>query len=524
MKRLTLRLHARGPRVNCTMDWFGTDDYVIAREILQRGVAAIYLVAFVSALNQFPALLGDNGLLPVRRFTAVVPFRRSPSVFHWRYSDALLRGLAWAGIALSATVVLGLVRLGPAWLPMLVFLLLFGAYLSIVNVGQTFYSFGWESLLVEAGFIVAFLGSAAVATPLPVLLFLRWLVFRLEFGAGLIKLRGGREWRDLTALYYHHETQPMPNPVSWFVHHLPKWFHRGEVLANHGVQLVLPVLLFAPQPVASIAAAIIVLSQLWLVVTGNFAWLNWITIVLAFSAVDDASFRWLGSLFVPALREPATVVPGEQPLWFVVVVLAVTVVLLVLSYWPARNLFRRRQLMNASFNPLHLVNAYGAFGTVTKERFEVIVEGSDSADPRDETAWKAYEFRGKPGDVARMPGQFAPYHLRLDWLMWFLALGSRDTLWFEVFLARLLQGDRATLRLLARNPFALRAPRYVRARMFRYRFSTPAERAVSHDWWVRTEVGTLVPPVTLPPVTLAEQPGASGDAGDDTSNDTGPVG
>lgn len=496
----------REPRVICTMDWFATGDYDIAREILQRGIAAIFLIAFVSALNQFPALLGDTGLLPVRRFTAVVPFRRAPSLFHWRYSDRMLRLVAGLGAGLSATVLLGLPQLGPAWLPMLVFLLLFAAYLSIVNVGQTFYSFGWESLLVEAGFVVAFLGSTAVATPIPVLLFLRWLVFRLEFGAGLIKLRGGREWRDLTALYYHHETQPMPNPVSWFVHHLPRWFHRGEVLGNHAVQLGLPVLLFAPQPVASIAAGLIVLSQLWLVLTGNFAWLNWITIVLAAAAVDDASFHWLGGLVVPGPRDAPAAAPGEPPLWFVVTVLAVTTLLLVLSYWPARNLLRRRQLMNASFNPFHLVNAYGAFGTVTKERFEVIVEGSDTGDP-DPTAWRAYEFRGKPGDPTRLPGQFAPYHLRLDWLMWFLALGSRDTHWFEMFLARLLQGDPATLRMLAHNPFPAHPPRYLRARLFRYRFSTPAERRAEKVWWVRTEVGTLVPPVTLPadPVTAADE-------------------
>ena len=484
------------------MDWFGTGDYDIAREVLQRGIAAIFLIAFASALAQFPALLGENGLLPVRDFVARVPFRSTPSLFHWRYSDRLLRLVAWSGIALAASVVLGLPQLGPAWLGMIVFLLLFAGYLSIVNVGQTFYGFGWESLLVEAGFVVAFLGSAEVATPVPILFFLRWLVFRLEFGAGMIKLRGGREWRDLTALFYHHETQPMPNPVSWFVHHLPRWFHRGEVLANHTVQLIAPFLLFAPQPVASIAAGVIVLSQLWLVLTGNFAWLNWITIVLAAAAVDDAAFRWVGGLFVPALRAPESAAPaaaaGEQPPWFVVVVLAVTVGLLVLSYWPARNLLRRRQLMNASFNPFHLVNAYGAFGTVTKERFEVIVEGSDSADPRDPTAWRVYEFRGKPSDVARMPGQFAPYHLRLDWLMWFLALGSRESRWFEMFLARLLQGDRATLRMLAHNPFADQPPRYVRARVFLYRFSTPAERRAEHVWWVRTEVGTLVPPVRLP--------------------------
>ena len=473
------------------MDWFEAGDYEIARQLLQRGVAACYLIAFVSAVNQFPALLGDHGLLPVARFVAHVRFRDSPSVFHWHYSDRMLRILAWSGAAVAATLVAGLPQQGPPWLPMLAFLLLFAGYLSIVNVGQTFYSFGWESLLLEAGFVVAFLGSEQVAPPLFVILFCRWLLFRLEFGAGLIKLRGGREWRDLTALYYHHETQPMPNPLSWFAHHLPPWFHRSEVLGNHFAQLIVPFFLFAPQPVASVAALIVMLSQFWLVLTGNFAWLNAITIVLAFSAVDDATLRallpWLSA-------EPAA--PGA-PLWFVIVVSLATALLLVLSYWPLRNLFARRQLMNASFNRYHLVNAYGAFGTVTRQRHEVVVEGSDAADPADETGWRAYEFRGKPGDPERRPRQFAPYHLRLDWLMWFLALGARDTRWFEMFLVRLLEGDPPTLRMLRVNPVPQAPPRYVRARVYRYRFSTPDERRDTGEWWVRSEVGLLVAPITL---------------------------
>lgn len=473
------------------MDWFSAGEYEVARQILQRGIAAFYLIGFVSAINQFPALLGEHGLLPVPRFVSRIRFRQSPSIFHWRYSDRMLLGIAWGGTAVSALLIAGLPQLGPPWLPMVAFLLLWAGYLSIVNVGQTFYSFGWESLLLEAGFVVAFLGSNEVAPPVLIIFFLRWLVFRLEFGAGLIKIRGGREWRDLTALYYHHETQPMPNPVSWFVHHLPKWFHRGEVLGNHFVQLVVPFFLFAPQPVASVAAAVIIFSQLWLVLTGNFAWLNWITIVLAFSAVDDAAFRFL----LPML--PAAGPAPEPPLWFVVVVGAVTVLLVVLSYQPARNLLSRRQLMNASFNRYHLVNAYGAFGTVTKDRFEVVVEGSAAEDPADESAWRAYEFKGKPGDPGRMPGQFAPYHLRLDWLMWFLALGSRDTRWFETLIVRLLEGDRRTLRMLRVNPFPDAPPRRIRARVFLYRYSTPAERRKTGDWWVRTEVGLLVAPVAL---------------------------
>ncbi|MCP2030975.1 hypothetical protein L1277_001066 [Okibacterium sp. HSC-33S16] len=475
------------------MEWFAAGDYELARQVLQRGIAALYLIAFISAANQFPALLGERGLLPAPWFLNRITFRQSPSLFHWKYSDSLLLGVASVGAGIAATLVAGLPQQGPPWLPMVAFLLLWAGYLSIVNIGQTFYGFGWESLLCEAGFIVAFLGSDEVAPPLVIILFLRWLVFRLEFGAGMIKMRGGSEWRDLTALTYHHETQPMPNPLSWYAHRLPRWFHKCEVLGSHFSQLIVPFFLFAPQPVASVAALIIILTQLWLVLTGNFAWLNWITIVLAFSAVSDEVIRAV----VPGFGFARTAAP--TPLWFMVIVLAVTAFLLVLSWRPLANLFARHQLMNASFNRYHLVNAYGAFGTVTKVRLEVIVEGCDDEHPTAESEWKPYEFKGKPGDVRRVPGQFAPYHLRLDWLMWFLALGSPDTRWFQMLLVRLLAGDRRTLRLMAANPFPDAPPRWIRARAFRYRFTTRAEKRETGEWWSRTLVGTLVDPMTLRP-------------------------
>jgi hypothetical protein len=472
--------------------WLSAGDYTIAREVLQRGVAAIYLIAFVSAINQFPALLGENGLLPVPRFLQSLYARKQPTLFRWRYSDRLLLAVAWTGAGLSLLLVAGIPQLAPSYVLVPVFLVVWLLYLSIANVGQTFYAFGWESLLLEAGFTVGFLGSHDTTPPLTMIILVRWLVFRLEFGAGMIKMRGDRSWRDLTALYYHHETQPMPNPFSRTAHLLPKWWHRVEVLGNHFAQLVAPWFLFAPQPVAGVAAAVVILTQVWLVITGNFAWLNVITIVLAFSAVSDPVF---GFVFGggPAGHVGAT----TMPLWFAVIALAASVFLVVLSWQPLRNLFSRHQLMNASFNRWHLVNAYGAFGSVTKERYEVIVEGTRD-EPDDPAAhWEEYEFKGKPGDVRRLPRQFAPYHLRLDWLMWFLALGSRDTRWFETFLLRLLEADARTLRLLRTDPFGGEPPRAVRARMFLYRFATHAEKRETGDRWVRSEVGLLVPPAAL---------------------------
>ncbi|HYQ76673.1 lipase maturation factor family protein [Cellulomonas sp.] len=477
------------------MEWFGADGYTIAREVVQRGVAAVYALAFVNVLRQFRPLLGERGLLPVPEFTERVPFRAAPSLFAWRYSDRLLVAVGVAGVAVAGALLAGLPQQGPPWLPLLAFAVLWVLYLSVVNVGQTFYGFGWESLLLEAGFLVAFLGSDAVAPPWTVLALLWWLVLRLELGAGLIKWRGDPAWRDLTALYYHHETQPMPGPASRLFHLLPRPLHRVEVAANHVAQLVVPFGLLLPGPVASTAAAVMIVTQLWLVLSGNFAWLNWLTIVLAASAVDDRS--WAAVLGLVGVDVRTGTPAADPPSWFVVVVLAVTALCVVLSFWPARNLVSRNQRMNASFNPFHLVNAYGAFGSITRRRTEVVVEGTRDDDPADAT-WLEYEFRGKPGDVRRLPRQYAPYHLRLDWLMWFLALGSAAQLrWFVPFLGKLLAADRPTLRLLAHDPFGGERPRWVRARLYRYRFATPAEHRATGDRWVRADEGLLVDAVSL---------------------------
>ncbi|TMD61704.1 MAG: lipase maturation factor family protein [Chloroflexi bacterium] len=470
------------------MDWLHAPDYWLARLILQRALGAVYLIAFVVAARQFVPLLGEHGLLPVPRFIAAVPFRSAPSLFHLRYSDQLAQIVAWIGIALAAIAVGGLPETWPLPLTMLLWLTLWALYLSFVNVGQTFYGFGWETLLLEAGFLAIFLGNATTAPPLPLLILFRWLLFRVEFGAGLIKLRGDSCWRDLTCLYYHHETQPMPNPLSWYFHHLPKLLHRGEALGNHVAQLVVPFLLFTPQPLASLAGLVVIVTQSWLMLSGNFSWLNAITIVLAFSAFDGAA---LGRVL------PIAAPPLEAISWYDALVVAVTLVVVALSYWPARNLLSRHQLMNSSFDPLHLVNTYGAFGSVTRERYEVIVEGTDDGAGGPDARWQEYEFIGKPGDPLRRPPQVAPYHLRLDWLMWFLPLGMPSYEWFVPFLVKLLVNDAATLRLLRRNPFADRPPRFVRATLYRYRFSTPRERRETRAWWVRYRVGEYVPPVSL---------------------------
>jgi Lipase maturation factor len=470
------------------LDWWASDDYDVARQVLQRGFGALFVVGFTVVLNQFRPLCGERGILPAPVYAARATWRDGPSLFLWRYSDRMLVATAWTGIALGAAVVVGLPQRGPWWVPALVFLVLWWLYLSVGNVGQRFYGYGWEMLLCEAGFLVAFLGSDAVPVPFLVVLAARWLLFRLELGAGLIKWRGDPAWRNLTALDYHHETQPMPGPLSWRAHRLPHWWHRTEVVGNHVTQLAVPWLLWLPHPLPSVAGVVVVLTQAWLVVTGNFAWLNWAAIVLGAGMVSDGVWAAVG-----VVSTGSTVV---VPTSYLVVVTVVVLLLAALSVQPAVNLASRHQKMNASFEPFRLVNAYGAFGSVTRHRDEVVVEGSTAERPGPDD-WREYEFRGKPGDVRRRPPQVAPYHLRLDWQMWFLPLSPYGGRWFEVFLRRLLEADPATLRLLRRDPFDGAPPRWVRARMFRYRFTTADERRRTGDYWVRREIEVLVDPLRL---------------------------
>ncbi len=473
--------------------WLSAPDLWAARLILQRGLGLLYLVAFLNVVNQWVPLLGEQGLLPTPRHLARAEPREAPSLFHRAYSDRLAVGLGRVGVALSALVVVGVVERLPAPLVMGVWAALWALYLSYVNIGQIFYAFGWESLLLEAGFLAIWLGPRDTAPPLLVLWLFRWLLFRVEFGAGLIKIRGDRCWRDLTCLRFHHETQPIPGPLSWWFHHLPMPLHRVEVAANHVTQLVVPFLLFAPQPVASVAAAIVVTTQGWLVVSGNFAWLNATTMVIAAAALSGEVLGWV----VP----DAWVTPPDDlaalPAWHAIASIALAALVTWLSVPVVRNLVSRKQRMNASFTSLRLVNTYGAFGSISKERYEVVIEGTLARDPRDpEAEWREYQFRGKPGEPGRRPPQVAPYHLRIDWLLWFVPLSSayRGT-WFRALLEHLASGDPLVRRLVRVDPFDGEAPAWVRARRFRYRYTTRAERRETGDWWVRSSAGEFAGPV-----------------------------
>lgn len=466
------------------------DNYWLTRLVLQRGLAFAYLIAFIAVIHQFKPLLGEGGLLPVPEFIKQVPFSESPSIFFWFPTDFAFDLLGWVGVVFSLFALSGFSEKFGNLVSAATWGTLWVIYLSFVNVGQTFYAFGWETLLLEAGFLAIFLGAEKTVPSLVVILLFNWLLFRVMFGAGLIKIRGDSCWRDLTCLQYHYETQPMPNPLSWYFHWLPVWIQKTGVLFNHFTELVVPFAYFAPSQISGFAGLITIFFHSWLFASGNFSFLGLLTMVLALSTFSDS---WLKR--VVRIRPPE-LAPGTR--LYLSATLALTVLVAALSIYPIRNMVSEIQLMNASFEPLHLVNTYGAFGTITRPRYEVIVEGTDEPVLTEVTRWREYEFIGKPGDVSRTPPQIAPYHLRLDWLMWFAAFSSpRQHPWFISFLEKLLEGDKEVLGLLRYNPFPNGPPTFVRALLYEYHFTTPEERSKSGAVWSRKLIGLYFPPVSL---------------------------
>ena len=470
----------------------------LLRFLIVKGTAILFLIAFVSARNQFKVFLGDDGLEPIADFLKNPVAKKRPTLFRWYYSDAFFSAVTWIGILLSLAALLGVFDILPWWGFAVFWLLIYFLYLSIVEVGQSGYSFGWESMLLEMGFFVAFLGPVSIAPSIVPVVALRWMLFRTELGAGLIKIRGDACWRNLTCLVYHHETQPLPNPLSWYVHQLPKFAMKGGVVFSHFAQLIVPFSLFLPQPFAAIGAAVMIFHQLLLIVSGNYSWLNWLTIVLACSALSDKVLS-----FIPF----NTVQQGHSPLSYSIAMIILLVFLVYLSIQPAKNLFAKEQKMNYCWNRFHLVGAYGAFGSITKKRYEIVIEGTQDEVIGATTKWEEYDFKAKPGDLYRRPPQIAPYHLRLDWLMWFLPFSVMVSAqgvqvfsyeqWFLRFIRKLLQADRQALKLIKRAPFKEQRPTFLRARYYLYRFTKPKERKETKAIWKRDLVGDYFKPLSL---------------------------
>lgn len=469
---------------------FEAGGYFLTRLVFQKALALVYLLGFLIVVHQFKPLLGEKGLLPTPQFVKFAPFSQFPSIFYFFPKDWAFSLFGLIGMGLSLFALIGFSEKYGLFVHMLVWFLLWLIYLSFVNIGQTFYSFGWETMLLETGFLAIFLGDASSKVPILIIFLIRLVLFKDMFGAGLIKLRGDSCWKDLTCLDYHYETQPIPNPLSWFFHWHPQWFHKLSVLYNHFVELVVPFFFFAPQPYAAIAGLFTLIFHGMLAISGNFAFLSFLSAVLALSTFSDSILAKIIPIAIPATLIFTT--------FQATMTTSVVILIGFLSIRPILNLISPNQIMNTSFDPFHLVNTYGAFGSITKVRNEVIIEGTDEKVITDETKWKEYEFFGKPGKLDRIPTQIAPYHLRLDWLMWFAAFNDRATdPWFFHLMEKLLKADKNTLSLLKTNPFPQNPPSFVRAGLYKYNFTTPQERKKTGNWWRREYVQDYFPTVSL---------------------------
>lgn len=463
--------------------------YWITRFLFQRSLALVYLVAFLIVLNQFRPLCGDHGILPARLFLKRATFWEAPSIFWLKANDTVFQWGAIAGVTLSTLALCGITDAFGTWLSALTWLALWILYSSFVNIGQTFYSFGWEIMLGEVGFLAIFMGSMrSEPSAIPIWL-LRWVLFRLMFGAGLIKIRGDECWRDLTCMAYHYETQPLPGPLSWYFHHFPMWLHKLEVLFTLFVELIVPFGYFGPRLLRHATGALTIAFQLTLIASGNLSWLNCITIVVAIACFDDSAFTWLAPLLPAAIAGPTAAVAGMPPF----VVYALMALVVILSIQPTMNLLSSGQIMNTSFDPFHLVNTYGAFGSITRVRYEVILQGTLDSVVTPSTEWREYEFKAKPGDPSRRPPQVTPYHYKIDWQMWFAAMSPYyQHPWILNFIAKLLQNDPETLSLIRVNPFSEHPPTFIRAELYEYHFTDSGEA-----WWTRRRVEPYLPPLSL---------------------------
>lgn len=481
-------------------------EYRLVRWAFLRLMGGTFLIAFSSLGRQVLGLYGSRGIRPVRdRLEAervAVPgwerFRVTPSVFWLDDSDeALVRGCR-AGQVLSLMLMLNIAPRASASL-------LWALYLSYVSVGREFLSFQWDVLLLEMGLLSAFTAPGGLRpglgrdapSALDVFLF-RLLVFRLYFGSGVSKLQSGDEtWRELRAMDHYYETAPLPTRGGWYAHHLPRGFHQATTAATLGVETALPFLTFAPRKLRQLAFWVFAGLQGSIAATGNYGFFNVQSLALGLWLLDDAALRRVLPLDAEA---PA----GPRPWWRTglsavlaapVAVLGTSEVLRRFDVWPRGSARIQGALgwLEGQARPLRSVNPYGLFSVMTVERPEILVEGSDDGEH-----WKEYPFRYKVGDPERPPRQVAPHQPRLDWQMWFAALGAPSS-WFIAFLGRLLEGAPEVLKLLERNPFPDGPPRLVRAVLYDYKMADLEERRRTGTWWKRERLGLYVPPLALAP-------------------------
>ncbi len=470
--------------------------YLLTRKIFFTGLALVYFTAFLSLGVQIGGLVGSEGILPAARFLESLDqalgskaYAMVPTAFWFNSSDAVLQWSCWAGAFLSLVLLL---RVAPA----LVSFFLWVLYLSLYSVGQTFLSFQWDILLLETGFLAIFFaplsmrprGFDETEPPRAIRWLLWWLLFRLTFQSGLVKLMSGDpSWWDGTALAFHYETQPLPTWIGYFAHQLPLWFQKVSTYLMYGFELAVPFLIFSPGRLRVFGAILMVTFQILIFLTGNYGFFNLNTVVLCALLIPDYAWpKWVKRIF---RWDSETMNRPLRPAWSKIIIVPVSLVIFILSLTVGFQRIWREEIKIPGIaalmeltRPFHLVNSYGLFAVMTRVRPEITVEGS-----HDGIHWQAYEFRWKPGDVKGRPRFVEPHMPRLDWQMWFAALrpSYRYPLWFHNFLARLLEGSPPVLKLLKKNPFPDQPPKFVRANIARYYFTDWATKRALGAWWIR---------------------------------------
>jgi len=472
--------------------------YGIATTLFLRLLGLIYAIAFVSFGVQARGLIGAHGILPIRDVLPQVAaalgadaWWQWPTLLWLNASDVMIFGLTWAGVACAVLVMLGMAQplaLAGAW----------AAYLSLTVAGQDFYSFQWDILLLEAGLLAVFVapwaGRPSLAWRRPSRLghfALVWLLFRLMFSSGIVKLSSGDPtWRNFTALDFHYWTQPLPNVLSWFAAQVPEWFQKLSCALVLGIEVVLPFFIFLPRRPRLFAAGGVLALQILIELTGNYGFFNVLAAALVLLLVDDAV--WPRPLRDTARANPPVRWPrGVLPV-LVVAYVALSLVPLAGAFRAMPRVMEPLTWIYGHVAPFRSINGYGLFAVMTTERLEIRLQGS-----MDGVTWKDYAFRFKPGALNRPPPFAGPYMPRLDWQMWFAAMqDAGSTPWMGPFVLRLLEARPEVLALMERDPFEGKPPRYVRGELDAYRFTTFAERRTTGNWWRYDPRGIYFPAVS----------------------------
>lgn len=484
-------------------------DYTRTRWLFLRGLALIYLAAFWSLGCQIQGLSGSQGIVPAQKYMntlrqeadaahlGISRYYIEPTLAWWNASDRCLQWQCNAGIGLSLLLLLGIA-------PAPVLFLLWALYLSLTTVCAPFMDFQWDILLLETGFLAILFApwqlverpSRQSAPSTLVVFLLRWLMFRLMLESGCVKLLSGDpSWWNLSALRVHYETQPLPTWIGWYAHQLPGGIQSFCCAVMFAIELVVPVFIFSGRRWRILAAAIFAVFQVLILLTGNYTFFNWLTILLCVPLLDDRIIKW------PARKTAATATPSRPcRRWPRTVLAPLTLMIVLVTTFSTLARLRVPQTwagplvtLVAWLEPLRSFNSYGLFAVMTPTRPEIVIEGSN-----DGKTWKPYEFRYKPGDVKKKPAFVAPYQPRLDWQMWFAALGTaRENPWFLNFEVKLLQNSPPVLGLMGHNPFPRKPPRYVRALLYEYHFTDIATRRATGQWWRRQYLGVYFPPISL---------------------------